>query len=54
MSAKVRKKAEKHRIVPIISGSSVQCVDAFRIALTEEPELFIKQKHSQDSQLPVL
>lgn len=25
-------------------GSSVKCVDAFRIALTEEPKLFSKQK----------
>ena len=24
------------------SGSSVKCVDAFRIALTEKPRLFIK------------
>ena len=29
-------------------GSSVKCVDAFRIALTEEPKLCIKQKDSQD------
>ena len=28
-----------------ILGSSVKCVDAFRIALTEEPKLLIKQKH---------
>ena len=26
----------------------------FRIALTEEPKLFIKQKHSQDYQLSIL
>ena len=26
-------------------GSSVKCVDAFRIALTKEPSLLIKQKH---------
>ncbi len=25
-------------------GSSVKCVDAFHIALTEKPELFNKQK----------
>lgn len=25
-------------------GFSVKCVDAFRIALTEKPELFNKQK----------
>ena len=25
--------------------SSVKCVDAFRIALTEEPKLVTKQKH---------
>ena len=30
------------------NGSSVQCADAFRIALTEEPEWVIQQKHSQD------
>ena len=30
----------------LTSGSSVKCVDAFRIALTEEPKLLIKQKHS--------
>ena len=29
-------------------GSSVKCVDAFRIALTKEQKLYIKQKHSQD------
>jgi len=28
-----------------INGSSVKCVDAFRIALTKEPSLLIKQKH---------
>ena len=27
--------------------SSVQCVDAFHIALTEEPKWFIQQKHGQ-------
>ena len=27
-----------------IHGSSVKCVDAFRIALTEEPKLLTKQK----------
>ena len=26
-------------------GSSVKCVDAFRIALTEKPKLFNKQKN---------
>ena len=26
------------------NGSSVKCVDAFRIALTEEPKLLAKQK----------
>ena len=30
-------------------GSSVKCVDTFRIALTKEQKLCIKQKHSQDS-----
>ena len=29
----------------LFNGSSVKCVDAFRIALTEKPRLFIKQKH---------
>ena len=29
----------------LFNGSSVKCVDAFRIALTEEPKLLIKQKH---------
>ena len=29
-------------------------MDAFRIALTEKPELFNKQKYSQDSQLSIL
>ena len=38
----------------IKKGSSVKCVDAFRIALTEKPELFNKQKYSQDSQLSIL
>ena len=42
-----RKKAESDRN---IFGSSVQCVDAFRIASTEEPEVFIQQKHGQDRQ----
>ena len=27
-----------------IYGSTINCVDAFRIALTEEPKLLIKQK----------
>lgn len=35
-------------------GSSVKCVDAFRIALTEKPGLFNKQKYSQDCQLSIL
>lgn len=38
------------RIINIKIGSSVKCVDAFRIALTEKPSLFIKQKYSQDCQ----
>ena len=29
----------------LFNDSSVKCVDAFRIALTEEPKLLIKQKH---------
>ena len=29
-----------------IYGSTINCVDAFRIALTEEPKLLIKQKYS--------
>ena len=36
------------------NGSSVKCVDAFRIGLTEESKLFIKQKYSQDCQLSIL
>jgi len=28
------------------NGSSVKCVESFRIALTEESKLLIKQKHS--------
>ena len=28
------------------SGSSIKCMDTFRTALTEEPKLLIKQKHS--------
>ena len=36
------------------SGSSVPCVDAFRIALTEEPKWFIQQKHGQNRQLSIL
>ena len=28
-------------------GSSVKCADAFRMALTEEPEWFIQQEHSK-------
>jgi len=27
-------------------GSSVKCVDAFRISLTKQPKLLTKQKHS--------
>ena len=27
------------------NGSSVKCVDAFRIALVKEPKLLTKQKH---------
>ena len=40
--------------VCLIMCSSVQCVDAFRIALTEEPKLFIKQRHCQDCRPSVL
>ncbi len=29
-------------------GSSVKCVDTFRIALTKEQKLCIEQKHSQN------
>ena len=36
------------RRMEFIKGSSVKCVDVFRIALTEEPKLCIIQKHSQD------
>ena len=34
-------------------GSSVKCADAFRIALTEEAKLLIKQKYSKDCQLSI-
>ena len=37
-----------------INGSFVECVDAFRIALTKEQKLLIKQKHGKDSQLSTL
>ena len=37
-----------------INRSSVECVDAFRIALTKEQKLLIKQKHGKDSQLSIL
>ena len=30
------------RRMGLIKGSSIKCVDVFRIALTDEPELFIK------------
>jgi len=35
-------------------SSSVKCVGAFRIALTYEPRLLIKQKHSWNSHLSIL
>ena len=38
----------------LFNGSSVKCVDAFRVASTEKPSLFNKQKYSQDSQLSIL
>ncbi|EGC20023.1 hypothetical protein HMPREF9141_1508 [Prevotella multiformis DSM 16608] len=41
-------------VLRLFYGSSVKCVDAFRIALTEEPKLITKQKHSQDRQLSIL
>jgi len=31
-----------------------KCLDAFRIALTKEQKLLIKQKHGKDSQLSIL
>ena len=31
-----------------------KCLDAFRIALTKEQKLLIKQKHGKDSQLSTL
>ena len=37
------------RRMGLIKGSSIKCVDVFRIALKEEPELCVKQKDSQDS-----
>ena len=36
------------RRMGLIKGSSIKCVDVFRIALTEELKLCIKQKDSQD------
>ena len=36
------------RRMGLIKGSSIKCVDVFRIALTEEAMLCVKQKHSQD------
>ena len=36
------------RKMGLIKGSSVKCMDPFRIALTEEPKLCIIQKDSQD------
>ena len=33
----------------LIKGSSIKCMDVFRIALAEEPKLCVKQKDSQDS-----
>ena len=36
------------RRMGLIKGSSIKCVDVFRIALTEEPKLCIIQKDSQD------
>ena len=35
-------------------GSSVKCVDAFRIAIKEKTKLLIKQKHGLDCQLSIL
>ena len=32
-----------------IKGASVKCVDAFRIALTEEPKLLIRPSHFSKS-----
>ena len=31
-----------------------KCLDAFRIALTKEQKLLIKQKHGKDSQISIL
>ena len=36
------------RRMGLIKGSSVKCVDPFRIVLTEEAKLCVKQKDSQD------
>ena len=36
------------------NGSSVKRMDAFRIALAEDPRWFPKQKHGQDCQLSIL
>ena len=32
------------RRMGLVKGSSIKCVDVFRIALKEEPELCVKQK----------
>ena len=37
------------RRMGLIKGSSIKCVDAFCVALTDEPKLCVKQKNSQDS-----
>ena len=42
------------RRMGLIKGSSIKCVDVFRIALKEEAMLCVKQKDSQDGQLPTL
>ena len=38
----------------LFNGSSVKYVDVFRIASTEKPRLFNKQKYSQDCHLSIL
>ena len=36
------------RKMGLIKGSSIKCMDVFRIALADEPKLCVKQKDSQD------
>ena len=38
-----------HPIKHLFYGSSVKCVDTFRIAFTDESKVFIEQKEGYDS-----